>query len=30
MTKIINGLKWLGIQWDNEIYFQSKPIFSEM
>ena len=26
VDRIINGLKWLGIQWDNEIYFQSKQI----
>ena len=26
VDSIINGLKWLGIKWDNNIYFQSKRI----
>ena len=27
VESIINGLEWLGIKWDGEIYFQSKKIF---
>ena len=26
VNSIIDGLKWLGIEWDDEIYFQSKRI----
>ena len=26
VDSIINGLKWMGINWDGEIYFQSKRI----
>ena len=26
VDSIINGLKWIGINWDEEIYFQSKKI----
>ena len=26
VDSIINGLKWIGINWDEEIYFQSKNI----
>ena len=26
VDSIINGLKWIGINWDGEIYFQSKRI----